>query len=104
MASKKVKVVISGEGADELFGGYVRYMPAALNEQAQKKFPSYKSMFPIDFSLEEMQRMEFEGNLRELLRMGDRMAAAFGMENRCPYLDKRIIEFAFSPNHSLTEQ
>ena len=31
-----------------------------------------------------------------LLQMGDRMASAYGIENRCPYLDKRIIEFAFS--------
>ena len=31
-----------------------------------------------------------------LLQMGDRMSAAFGLENRCPFLDKNIIEFAFS--------
>jgi asparagine synthase (glutamine-hydrolysing) len=31
-----------------------------------------------------------------LLQMGDRMSSAFGIENRCPYLDKRIIEFGFS--------
>jgi asparagine synthase (glutamine-hydrolysing) len=28
--------------------------------------------------------------------MGDRMSGAFGLENRCPFLDKRIIEFGFS--------
>ena len=28
--------------------------------------------------------------------MGDRMSSAFGIENRCPFLDKRIIQFAFS--------
>ena len=28
--------------------------------------------------------------------MGDRMSSAFGIENRCPFLDRRIIEFAFS--------
>ncbi len=39
---------------------------------------------------------EFNGNLRELLRMGDRMTSAWGIENRCPFLDRRIIEFAFS--------
>ena len=34
--------------------------------------------------------------MRELLRMGDRMASAWGVENRCPFLDRRIIEFAMS--------
>ena len=28
--------------------------------------------------------------------MGDREAGSFGIENRCPFLDRRIIEFGFS--------
>ena len=133
IASKKVKVVISGEGADELFGGYVRYLPIAQEWQLKKKFTSYKYLFNkfyddyldsfakitarnknielvretikpyfemFDDPINAMGFADFKVIMPSLLQMGDRMASAHGLENRCPFLDKNIIEFAFSlPPH-----
>jgi asparagine synthetase B (glutamine-hydrolysing) len=39
--------------------------------------------------------------LQPLLQMGDRMCMAHGVEPRCPYLDHRLVEFAFSLDDSL---
>ena len=39
---------------------------------------------------------DFKVIMPSLLQMGDRMSSAFGIENRCPFLDKDIIEFGFN--------
>jgi asparagine synthase (glutamine-hydrolysing) len=134
-ASKQVKVIISGEGADEIFGGYVRYLPISMQWELEKEFPSYKYFFSknyesylnsyskitsrsqdgaffvlkkikkyfemFDDPISAMGFVDFKIIMPSLLQMGDRMSSAFGLENRCPYLDKRIIEFGFSLPHNL---
>jgi len=134
-ASKHVKVVISGEGADEIFGGYIRYLPISLLWELEKEFPSYKYFFSknyesylnsyskissrneigtsfilnkfkkyfemFDDPVSAMGFADFKTIMPSLLQMGDRMSGAFGIENRCPYLDKRIIEFGFSLPYNL---
>jgi asparagine synthase (glutamine-hydrolysing) len=128
-ASRKVKVVLSGEGADEIFGGYVRYLPIAREWELQKRYPSYQYIFNkyypayldgfakitarngnvelarewlkpyfdrFDDPINAMGFADFKLVMPSLLQMGDRMAGAFGIENRCPFLDRRVIEFGFS--------
>ena len=45
--------------------------------------------------LDKMAYTDIHIQLPALLTMNDRAAAAYGLENRCPFLDHRIVEFAF---------
>ena len=131
-ASERVKIVMSGEGADELFSGYARYL-VLVREQALYEVPELRLYKPfltnyLGSTLDRFAKLlnrgevsdlavkavvsrhfeqfediihamgytEFKTLLVSLLQMEDRTAAAFGLENRSPYLDHRIIEFAFS--------
>ena len=38
-------MVISGEGADEIFGGYVRYMPIYTTWKLKNDFKNYVPLF-----------------------------------------------------------
>jgi asparagine synthase (glutamine-hydrolysing) len=126
------KVILSGEGADELFNGYSRYRVLYWIEQAltDLHLGKYKPLLEhihgdsvlvmakmLDRSTDNthlehakllvtqnqgnqrdlpsrMARVDFHTTMQVLLRMGDRMAMAHSIENRCPFLDHRIIEFS----------
>eukprot|EP00005_Dracoamoeba_jomungandri_P004664 CAMPEP_0174259074 /NCGR_PEP_ID=MMETSP0439-20130205/7954_1 /TAXON_ID=0 /ORGANISM="Stereomyxa ramosa, Strain Chinc5" /LENGTH=846 /DNA_ID=CAMNT_0015342823 /DNA_START=418 /DNA_END=2954 /DNA_ORIENTATION=- len=76
-----VKVVLCGEGADELFAGYSLYSVFSEREL-------------LPFSRELVRRLlQIADN--ELLRV-DRCSMAFGIEARVPFLDINVIESAMT--------
>jgi asparagine synthase (glutamine-hydrolysing) len=77
LASQEVKVILTGEGADELFAGYRYYRdyedPSLLHKELRR---SVQSMHNIN-----LQRV-------------DRMTMAHSIEGRVPFLDVEMIELA----------
>ena len=79
--SMGIKMVLSGEGSDELFGGYL-YFHKAPNEQ--------------EFH-EELVRKIQKLHLYDCLR-ANKSLSAWGVEGRVPFLDKDFIDVAMSLN------
>lgn len=79
--SMGVKMVLSGEGADELFGGYLYF----------HKAPNAKEFH------EETVRKLSKLHLYDCLR-ANKSLAAWGVEGRVPFLDKEFIDVAMRLN------
>jgi asparagine synthase (glutamine-hydrolysing) len=79
--SMGVKMVLSGEGADEIFGGYL-YFHKAPNAQA--------------FHEETVRKLD-KLHLYDCLR-ANKSLAAWGVEGRVPFLDKEFMDVAMRLN------
>jgi asparagine synthase (glutamine-hydrolysing) len=77
--SMGIKMVLSGEGADEIFGGYLYFHMA----------PNAKELH------EETVRKLFALSKYDCLR-ANKATAAWGIEARVPFLDKDFMEYAMS--------
>ncbi|MBF0343320.1 MAG: asparagine synthase (glutamine-hydrolyzing) [Nitrospirae bacterium] len=137
-AKKNLKVIMTGDGADELFSGYHRYHLLNHDEQIYKldAMKQYAYMIdryygsPVDRYAKLINRYEnpldeavnqylkekltfyfnkangdiihamgindFYTTMQVLLQMSDRLSMAFTIENRSPFLDYRLIQYAFS--------
>jgi asparagine synthase (glutamine-hydrolysing) len=147
-ARKRVKVVLAGEGADELFAGYERYKFAVYGNALSLLVPGFlkSGLGRASFSSENWSRLArvLGGRTREeryleVIRLfskdeleelsvassnsahladvdllkaiqffdvetvlpndfflkADKMSSAFGLEERVPFLDYRVVELAF---------
>jgi asparagine synthase (glutamine-hydrolysing) len=132
------KVVLSGEGSDELFAGYARneFLLARTLDALDERVAHYMSMLRrfegsgLDRFCRMASRSGLQGAallrsylsnlwsdqksmldnicyiesrvfLQPLLQMADRMTMANSLEARNPFLDHRIVEFAFMLDESL---
>lgn len=74
-----VRVILSGEGSDELFSGYLY---------------NYYAPSPEELA-EEAYRVTSEVYMFDVLR-ADRTASAFGIEIRTPFFDRRIVSYVLN--------
>jgi asparagine synthase (glutamine-hydrolysing) len=79
--SMGIKMVLTGEGADEIFGGYLYFHKAPNAEEFHKE------------SLRKVNKL----NLYDCLR-ANKSLASWGVEGRVPFLDKEFLDVAMRIN------
>jgi asparagine synthase (glutamine-hydrolysing) len=86
--SMGIKMVLSGEGADEIFGGYLYFHKAPNAEEFHKE------------CVRKISRLHMYDCLR-----ANKTLAAWGVEGRVPFLDKEFMDVAmrFNPEEKMAK-
>jgi asparagine synthase (glutamine-hydrolysing) len=119
-AQPRARVMLTGEGADELFAGYARFgdiagrpdhgaFIRATQFHSEARLAKLRPSADLGRAVEKRRAIFDEGNahplsncvryelrthLVDLLQRQDRMAMAHGVETRVPFLDRSLINFA----------
>jgi asparagine synthase (glutamine-hydrolysing) len=107
-AGRSAKTLLTGDGCDEVLGGYRRYvgqpassdaeaLPARLLEPLAGESAERTKQDDIDARTSPLRRALYRDQTTwlpdELLERNDRVAAAASVEARLPFLDHRIAEY-----------
>ena len=120
-ASKDFKVAITGEGGDELFGGYGRYKNSyyflrqnfykgalsKLKKKINRESLIFETnqLFIENLNLTKLQKFQYFDFVNwlpnNLLVKLDRCLMSYGMEGRTPLIDKKLYESFYYVNDNL---